>query len=116
VINGHCELLLERLHEFDPIRGSIMEVRGAGERAAELTRRLLAFSRKQMLQPKPISLAETVRGVEGMLRRLVRVDIDLVTDLYPGTGLVMADRVQIAGAASTWWSTPATPSKARVAS
>jgi signal transduction histidine kinase/CheY-like chemotaxis protein/sugar lactone lactonase YvrE len=95
VINGHCELLMDRLHEFDPVRGSIMEVRGAGQRATELTQRLLAFSRKQMLQPKAISLSETVKGVEGMLRRLVRADIELVTTARPDAGLVMADRGQI---------------------
>jgi signal transduction histidine kinase/CheY-like chemotaxis protein len=95
VINGHCELLLDRLHEWDPIRGSIEEVRGAGQRAAELTQRLLAFSRKQMLQPKPISLADTVKGVETMLRRLVRENIDLVVNPRPDAGLVMADRGQI---------------------
>jgi signal transduction histidine kinase/streptogramin lyase len=95
VINGHCELLLDRLHEFDPIRTSIQEVRGAGQRAADLTQRLLAFSRKQMLQPKPVSLVETVKGVQAMLRRLVREDIDLITKLRPDSGLVMADRGQI---------------------
>src|SRR5207302_7749868 len=95
VINGHCELVLERLHDLDPLRASILEVRGAGERAAELTRRLLAFSRKQMLQPKPLSLADTVRGIETMLRRLLRADIELLVDLQPDAGLVMADRGQI---------------------
>jgi signal transduction histidine kinase/CheY-like chemotaxis protein/sugar lactone lactonase YvrE len=95
VINGHCELLMGKLHEFDPVRGSIMEVRGAGQRAAELTQRLLAFSRKQMLQPRTISLVDTVKGIEAMLRRLVRADINLITSTRPDAGLVLADRVQI---------------------
>jgi signal transduction histidine kinase/CheY-like chemotaxis protein len=94
VINGHCELLLDRLHEWDPIRSSVEEVRGAGQRAADLTQRLLAFSRKQMLQPKPISLADTVKGIESMLRRLVRENIDLLVNPRPDAGLVMADRGQ----------------------
>jgi signal transduction histidine kinase len=95
VINGHCELVLERLHQQDPMRASIVEVRNAGERAAELTRRLLAFSRKQMLQPRPLSLADAVRGIENMLRRLVRADIELLVELAAESGLVMADRGQI---------------------
>ena len=95
VINGHCELILERLHEVDPMRTSVLEVRSAGQRAADLTRRLLAFSRKQMLQPSPISLADTVRGIEVLLRRLTRADIDLRFELAADSGMVMADRGQI---------------------
>jgi len=95
VINGHCDLLLGRLLERDPIRASVVEVRDAGQRAAELTRRLLAFSRKQVLQPKPVSLAEIVNGIRGMLRRLLREDIELVAAVASEAGVVMADRAQI---------------------
>jgi signal transduction histidine kinase len=95
VINGDCDLLLDKIRQSEPLRASIGEVRAAGQRAAELTQRLLAFSRKQVLQPRPISLAEVAKGVEAMLRRLVRADIDLVTTTPRGAGPVMADRVQI---------------------
>jgi len=95
VINGHCELVLNSLHERDPLRASILEVSRAGERAAELTRRLLAFSRKQILQPKPVSPVEIVSGMQDMLRRLLRADIELTTQFASETGLVMADRGQI---------------------
>jgi signal transduction histidine kinase/ligand-binding sensor domain-containing protein len=95
VISGHCELLLTRLHDADPLHKPILEIRAAGERAAALTSRLLAFSRKQMLRPKPVSLADTVRGMEGMLRRVVRHGIELSCDFDPDSGLVMADRAQI---------------------
>lgn len=95
VINGHCDQVLNRLRETDPLHASIREVREAGERAAELTRRLLAFSRKQILQPKPVSPGEIVSGIEGMLRRLLRADIELITEFQPESGQVMADRGQI---------------------
>jgi signal transduction histidine kinase len=95
VINGHCDVMLSRLGAIDPLRDSIHEVRDAGERAAELTRRLLAFSRKQILQPAPVSPGEIVSGIEGMLRRLLRSDIELITQFQPEAGQVMADRGQI---------------------
>jgi len=95
VINGHCDLLLAKLVAADPIRASIQEVRAAGQRAAELTRRLLAFSRKQLLQMRPVSLAEVVTSLQGTLRRLLREDIDLAVDVADDVGLVLADRGQI---------------------
>jgi CheY-like chemotaxis protein len=66
-----------------------------GLRAADLTRQLLAFSRKQVLQPKVLDLNAVVSGMAAMLRRLIGEHIDLVTALPPGLGAVRADRAQI---------------------
>jgi signal transduction histidine kinase/CheY-like chemotaxis protein/streptogramin lyase len=95
VINGHCDLLLADLRDGDPARAAVMEVRAAGQRAAELTERLLAFSRKQVQQLRPVSLAEVVTSLQDMLRRLLGEDIELVTDVSAASGMVMADRGQI---------------------
>lgn len=74
---------------------SIEEIRLASERAAALTRQLLAFSRRQVLQPRALDLNDTVRAVEQMLRRLIPPDIVLETNLDPRLGLVMADPGQM---------------------
>jgi signal transduction histidine kinase/streptogramin lyase len=95
VINGYCDLLLADLMEADPMRAALTEVRTAGQRAAEVTRRLLAFSRKQILQPRPVSLAEIVTGMRAALRRQLREEIELLVDVAGNVGLVMADRGQI---------------------
>jgi PAS domain S-box-containing protein len=95
IINGYSELVLDRLHPSDPIRGSIEEIRKAGGRAASLTRQLLAFSRQQVLAPQVLDLNALVAEVEKMLRRLIGEDIDLV--MVPGAelGRVKADPGQI---------------------
>ena len=95
IINGYSELLLERLHPSDPLRGSIEEIIKAGGRAASLTRQLLAFSRQQVLAPRVLDLNALVADVERMLRRLIGEDIDLV--MLPGAelGRVKADPGQI---------------------
>src|SRR6202043_4055373 len=95
IINGYSELVLERLHPSDPIRGSIEEITKAGGRAASLTRQLLAFSRQQVLAPRVLDLNALVVDVERMLRRLIGEDIDLV--MVPGAelGRVKADPGQI---------------------
>ena len=54
-INGYCDLILEDLSAEDPLRSDLLEIRRAGERAATLTRQLLAFSRKQVLEPRVIN-------------------------------------------------------------
>ena len=95
VINGYSELLLRRLPPADASRQKVEEIKKAGERAAALTRQLLAFSRKQMLQPKVLNLNEMVNGVGQMLRRLIGEDIDLVLMLKPAAGRVKADPGQI---------------------
>ncbi|HEX8845149.1 MAG TPA: PAS domain S-box protein [Pyrinomonadaceae bacterium] len=95
VINGYSNLTLRRLTAEDPLRLNVEEIRKAGERAAGLTRQLLAFSRKQVLQPKVIDLNGVVREVEKMLRRLIGEDIELRAALGPGLGRVKADPGQI---------------------
>jgi PAS domain S-box-containing protein len=95
VITGHCALLMESLLPGDPIRRDIDEIRKAGERAVSLTRQLLAFSRRQILQPKIINLNNVVTDLEKMLRRLISRDIELLTTLEPALGRVKADPGQI---------------------
>ena len=95
VINGYCDLMLARIAPDDPNRENLFEVRRAGGRAASLTRQLLAFGRKQLLSPSPISLNEIVSSMESMLRRLVPENIALTTVLDPRLGAAMADFGQI---------------------
>jgi len=95
VINGYCDVLLSHLAPDDANRESVAEVRRAGERAATLTRQLLAFGRKQLLSPSPVSLNQIVSSMETMLRRLVPEDIDVTTALASGLGAAMADTGQI---------------------
>ncbi len=95
VINGYCDLILTRLRQDDPARHAISEVRNAGQRAADLTRQLLAFSRRQVLEPRAVSMEDVTRGLESMLRRLLREEIEMTTDLRAGSSLVFADRGQM---------------------
>jgi len=95
VIGGHTELALKRLGLEDPLRRHLDEIRQAGDRAAGLTRQLLAFSRKQIVEPTLLDLNEVVRGLAGMLGRLIPEDIQLVTVLGAEPALVSADRGQV---------------------
>ena len=95
VINGYCDLLLSRLAPDDPDRAGLVDARRAGERAATLTRQLLAFGRQQILSPSPVSLNQIVSSIETMLRCLAPENIDLATVLAPGLGAAMADTGQI---------------------
>jgi PAS domain S-box-containing protein len=91
VINGYSELVLRRLGPEDESRASVEQILQAGEHAAEMTQKLLAFSRKQLIQPKALDLNLVVADAEKMFRRLIGEDIDLVTQLSPALGQVMAD-------------------------
>jgi len=95
VITGYSELMLRRLNETDPQHHNLTEIKKAGERAASLTHQLLAFSRKQVLQPKVLDLNSLVPDTGKMLRRLIGEDIELVLALKPALGRVMADPNQI---------------------
>jgi two-component system cell cycle sensor histidine kinase/response regulator CckA len=95
LIIGYSELLLEGLSPVDPRRKSAEEIRAAGQRAASLTRQLLAFSRKQVLQPEVLDLNEVAERTGKMLRRLIGEDIELVFKLDPVLHAVLADRGQI---------------------
>ena len=95
VINGMSELMLAQVSHDDPMRADLEEIGRAGERAATLTRQLLAFSRQQILEPRVLSLNAVVAGTESLLRRLLGEDIDLVVVPAPDLGDVKADPGQI---------------------
>ncbi len=95
VISGYTNLIMAGLGKTDPLRGHAEAVEKAADRAASLTRQLLAFSRKQILQPKVVDLNSLVANVANMLRRLIGEDIALVSVLKPGLGRVKADPGQI---------------------
>ncbi len=92
---GYSDLLLERLPEAGPLWRYAAEVRKAGERAASLTRQLLAFSRQQVLEPQVLNLNSVVTDLQKMLRRLIGENIELVISLGPELGNVKADPGQI---------------------
>ncbi len=94
-ITGYSELVLNFMDEDDPLRQDVAEIRMAGERAASLTRQLLAFSRKQLLQPKVLDLNLVMDNMGKMLQRLIGSDIDLVITPDTALGRVMADPGQI---------------------
>jgi PAS domain S-box-containing protein len=95
VINGYAELLLARRPDDEQLRTFAGEILQAGKRAAGLTRQLLAFSRRQLLQPRILSLNRVVVDVERMLRRVIGEDVELVTDLADGLPTVEADPGQL---------------------
>ena len=78
VILSYTGLALETIKATDPLRADLEEVKRAGERAADLTKQLLAFSRQQVLQPKIVDLNWTISGMENMLRRLLGEDVELI--------------------------------------
>ncbi len=94
-ILGYCELLLGGLKPADPHFAEIKEIQKAGERAATLTRQLLAFSRKQVLQPKRTDLNTLIQNMEKMLLRLIGEDVKLLTQYEPSLGHVLADPGQL---------------------
>ena len=95
VINGYCDLLLAGLPPRDALSGPLEEIRRAGERAAALTKQLLAVSRKQVLESKALNLNTVIADVVAMLRHLVGEDIEIETRLDPELGTVEADAAQI---------------------
>jgi signal transduction histidine kinase/ActR/RegA family two-component response regulator len=94
-INGYSELALRKIGTDDPYRKNFEEIKKAGSRGASLTRQLLAYSRKQILQAKLLDLNSVVADMDKMLRRLIGEDIDLVTLLKPDVGEIKADPGQI---------------------
>ena len=95
VITGYSSVLSEALAGDAKLRGHVEQIQKASERAASLTRQLLAFSRKQTIQPVPLNLNTAVSGVEKLLRRLISENIVIETDLEPKLGAVKADAGQI---------------------
>jgi len=95
VIIGYSGTLVPRLDKDDPMRDDIDQIAEAGRRGASLTRQLLAFSRKQTLQPEVLDLNGVVAGLDTLLRRLIGENIDLVTVLDDDLWNVTADPGQI---------------------
>ena len=91
IITGRSHIALERLSPDDPLRSSFEQIQRTALRAAALTRQLLAFSRKQILQPKVLDLNAVVGEMEKMLQRLIGEDIDVRTSLSAGLGRIKAD-------------------------
>jgi signal transduction histidine kinase/CheY-like chemotaxis protein len=94
-IIGSTRLLLRETGPGDPARTGLEDIEHAADRAAALTRQLLAFSRKQVLQPTVLDLNRVVGETEAMLRHLIRADILVVTSLDPGLPAVEADAGQL---------------------
>ena len=95
VINGYTDFLFRALDRTDPLRVYVEEIQNAGDHAAALTRQLLAFSRKQVIQPRAVDLNNKVRASAPMLQRLIGENIVLETSLDDSLGAVMADPDQI---------------------
>ncbi len=95
IIAGYSQILLGLIPSGDPMHGYAEEIRSAGQRAAELTRQLLSFSRRQVLQPRVIDLNGVIAGMEKMLRRIIGEDVRLVAAPAKDLGRVRADPGQI---------------------
>jgi PAS domain S-box-containing protein len=95
VILGYTEAVSIRLGPENPLQRKVCEISKAGERAARLTSQLLAFSRKQILQPRNVDINEVISSSDGMLRRLIGEDLDLLLSLDPAAGKVYADPGQL---------------------
>ncbi len=94
-INGYSQSLLNQLPQATPIREKLEQIKKAGERSASLTHQLLAFSRKQLLQPRVLDLNTLVANIDKMLRRLIREDVELVTVFGRKLGRIKADPTQL---------------------
>jgi PAS domain S-box-containing protein len=93
-IIGHCELVLRHLRD-EQARSDIEEIKAAGERAADLTSQLLAFGRRQVLQPRLLDLNELVAGLEGRLKEMAGPRVKLTIDFDKKLRTVKADPIQI---------------------
>jgi PAS domain S-box-containing protein len=94
-IAGYSEILQTRLEQDPALSAYAMEIIRAAERASSLTRQLLAFSRKEMMDPRVMELNAVVSDMDRMLRRLIGEDIELVTMLHPELSRVRADPGQV---------------------
>ncbi len=94
VILGYCSLLLLKPKSRDPIRPRLLEIQNAGERAATLTQQLLAYSRKQVLQPRVLNLASTLEDLDRLLTRVLGENIEIVTHIDKDLAQVRIDPTQ----------------------
>ena len=95
VIAGYGELVLADLSEPGPTRSRVLEILRASERATALTRQLLAFGRKQVIEPRVLDLNSTAQETERMLRRLIGEDVEIHLKLAPDLGRIRADAGQV---------------------
>ena len=95
VIKGYSQLSLHELKEENPLKGNLEEIKKASEKASDLTRQLLSFSRTQMMEMRVIDLNTILRNLDKMLRRIVGEDVELITFLADDLGRVKADPGQI---------------------
>jgi PAS domain S-box-containing protein len=95
IIRAQTEFLLADLPGDDARRADVMEIQSAADRAAAFTRQLLAFSRRQILQPEVLELNAVITGMDMMVRRLVGEDVVLLTKLHPDLPRISADPSQL---------------------
>lgn len=95
VINGYSTLLIRAMEENSPMRKEAEQILRAGERAADLTRQLLGFSRRQIMEPRVLDVNKQVKSVQKMLERLIGENIRLITSLAPDAGLIKMDPGQL---------------------
>jgi PAS domain S-box-containing protein len=95
VIIGYGDLMNQELHQHDPLVRYLTEIMKAADRAASLTRQLLAFSQKQISQPQVLNLNDKIRAIQKMLERLISEDIEMAVVLAPSLGAVKADPTHI---------------------
>jgi len=95
VISGYSSVLADALQAEPKLAAHVEQIQKSAERAASLTRQLLAFSRKQTVQPTHLNLNEVVTGIEKLLHRLIGEDIEISTKLEPDLGTVLADSGQM---------------------
>jgi PAS domain S-box-containing protein len=92
---GYISLMLMKMEEDNPLRHYAVQILSSSEKAAALIQSLLAFGRKQIMNPQPADLNEVIKKGQKLLKRLVREDIELVTELCPEPFTVMADSIQL---------------------
>ena len=95
VINGYAELLMTKIDHSDPLFAFVKDIHKSGDKAQNLTRQLLAFSRKQVIAPKIITITQAIIDIDKMLRRLIGENIELITQLTDEERTVKADPGQI---------------------
>ncbi|NUQ35959.1 MAG: response regulator [Planctomycetaceae bacterium] len=95
VIKGYGDMVLEEVRDQHELAEQVKEICIAGERAAALTRQLLAFSRKQMLEPRVVNVNDILRNVEKMLRRLIGEDVELTVEQDSTLGNILVDPGQL---------------------
>ena len=95
VIMSYSAMLVDRLSVRDPIHEDVQEIALAADRAAGLTKQLLAFSRQQVMQPRVININEVIGDLEKMLRRVIGEDVEFLTSLDPGIDTINADPGQL---------------------